>query len=545
MKKKKIRWQIFLPPWLIMIGAVALNLVNYDLFLSAVDAVVDWILANFSWLFSRVSLLILILVAAAYFSPFRNVRIGGSKSRPMVKYSSYVWIVLCTIMGAGLMLWACSEPLYHLHYPPEHVAAGPMSSEAVRWGMESVFLEWTFTPMAMYGLPSVLFAFCFYNMKKSFAVSSMLTPVVGDRYAKKFTPLLDGICLFCLCAGMAGTLGSGILVVSGGVEALSGGAFEIDLRMWIIIGVLIVACFIISAASGLNRGIKHLSAVNSYFYLALGIIVFLAGPTAYLLNLCSESFGAYLSDFFRLSLWTSASTGDGWAQSWPIFYWCMSLAWMPVSGVFLGRISRGYTVREALNALFIIPSLFSVIWMALFSGSAVYYELHGANLIQVVETQGIASATYAVLEQMPLAVIIVPLFLVTAFVSYVTSADSNTNVIAGLCTDGLDTEDSEAPVWLKIVWGVTVGALSLIMLAAYDMEGMKMLATIGGFPAAFLLILFAIAFWKIMRNPKEYDVHKEDYDQNGKPIPSPRSRSEEEERKEQKKREKMNKEAVP
>lgn len=133
----------------------------------------------------------------------------------------------------------------------------------------------------------------------------MLTPVVGDRYAKKFTPLLDGICLFCLCAGMAGTLGSGILVVSGGVEALSGGAFEIDLRMWIIIGVLIVACFIISAASGLNRGIKHLSAVNSYFYLALGIIVFLAGPTAYLLNLCSESFGAYLSDFFRLSLWTS------------------------------------------------------------------------------------------------------------------------------------------------------------------------------------------------------------------------------------------------
>lgn len=141
--------------------------------------------------------------------------------------------------------------------------------------------------------------------------------------------------------------------------------------------------------------------------------------------------------------------------------------------------------------------------------------------------------------------IIVPLFLITAFVSYVTSADSNTNVIAGLCTDGLDTEDSEASVWLKIVWGVTVGALSLIMLAAYDMEGMKMLATIGGFPAAFLLILFAIAFWKIMRNPKKYDVHKEDYDQNGKPIPSPRSRSEEEERKEQKKREKMNKEAVP
>lgn len=544
MKKKKIRWKIFLPPWLIMIGAVVLNLSNYTLFIAAMDAVVDWILTNFSWLFSGVSLVILVLVVTAYFTPFRNVRIGGSKSRPIVKYSNYVWIVLCTIMGAGLMLWACAEPLYHLHYPPSNVAAGAMSQEAVRWGMESIFLEWTFTPMALYGLPSVLFAFCFYNMKKSFAVSSMIIPVVGEKYAKKFTPWIDGICLFCLCAGMAGTLGSGILVVAGGVEALSGGTIVIDLHMWILIGCLIVACFVISAASGLNRGIKHLSVINSYFFLILGLIVFLTGPTAYLLNLGAESFGAYLSDFFRLSLWTSASTGDGWAQSWPIFYWCMSLAWMPVSGVFLGRISRGYTVREALNALFVIPSLFSVVWMVLFSDSSIYYELHGTNLIQIVETSGIASATYAVLEQMPLTVIIVPLFLITAFVSYVTSSDSNTNVIAGLCTDGLDEEDSEAPMCLKIVWGVTVGALSLIMLVTYDMEGMKMLANIGGFPAAFLLILFAAAFWKIMGNPKKYDVHKEDYNQYGQPIPSQRNLSEEEERKEQKKRKKIKKERV-
>lgn len=253
----------------------------------------------------------------------------------------------------------------------------------------------------------------------------------------------------------------------------------------------------------------------------LGILVLFAGPTAYILNLLAESFGSYLTNFFRLSLFTSAS-GDGWAQSWPVFYWCMSLAWMPVSGVFLGRVSRGYTVREALVALFFVPALFSVIWAGLFSGCSVYFETHGANLIKIVESSGIASATYAVLKKLPLSAIISPVFLATAFISYITSADSNTNVVAGLCTEGLDAEDSESPVWLKVVWGISIGALSLIMLTTYGTDGIKNLATIGGFPTAFLMIFLIVAFCRIMKNPARYDRHREDYTEDGVPIESRR-----------------------
>ena len=277
------------------------------------------------------------------------------------------------------MLWACAEPLYHLYYPPSNVAGGAMSGDAIIWGMENIFLEWTFTPMAITALPAILFAFCFYNMKKPFAVGSMLTPVLGDKYSRKLTPWVDGICLFCLCAGLSGSLGSGIMLVSGGIQSLSGGTIPSSVQLWIISGIAIIAAFVTSAASGLNKGIKTLSTINSWFYLVLGMIVFAAGPTAYLLNLCSESIGAYLSDFFKLSLWTSASTGDGWAQSWPVFYWCMALSWMPVSAVFLGRVSRGYTVREILKVLFIIPSVFSIVWMVLFSGSSKKIMIHRAS----------------------------------------------------------------------------------------------------------------------------------------------------------------------
>lgn len=516
--KTKIRWNVFLPPWALILAAVICSFINYDMFVEVLDNAVSWILGEFSWLFSAVALLAVIMTTAAYFLPFRNVKIGGSKSEPLISYSNYVWIVLCTIMGAGLMLWACAEPLYHLYYPPENVSAGAMSSEAVVWSMETLFLEWSFTPMAITALAAVLFGFCLYNMKKSFTVSSMLVPLIGDKWSKKLNPAVDGLCLFCLCAGLSSSLGSGIMLVSGGVNAVSGGAVESGVTLWVVSGVVIIAAFVISAASGLTKGIKLLSKINTRFYLVLGIIVFLAGPTIYILNLCMESLGAYLSDFFRLSLMTSAASGDGWAQSWPVFYWCMSLSWMPVSAVFLGRISRGFTVKQALNAMFVIPSVFCILWMTLFAGSSMYYELNGADIMSVIQNQGLDAAVYEVLKQMPLSVVIIPLFLLTAFISYVTSADSNTNAVAGLCTRGLDSDESESPVWVKIVWGVTVGALSLIMLVAYDMEGMKKLAAFGGLPAVFLMLLFMASFFKIVKDPAKYDVFKEDYDKNGRPL---------------------------
>lgn len=514
--KSRIRWNVFLPPWALILAALICSFVDYEGFVNVLDIIVSWILDRFSWLFCIVALLAVIITVVAYILPFGKVKIGGLKSQPLISYSNYVWIVLCTIMGAGLMLWACAEPLYHLYYPPANVTEGAMSAQAVVWSMETLFLEWSFTPMAITALVAVLFGFCFYNMKKSFSISSMLSPLFGDKVSLKLNSLVDGLCLFCLCAGLSSSLGSGIMLVSGGVNAVSGGAVTSGVNLWIISGIVIIAAFVISAATGLTKGIKTLSRINTWFYLALGIIVFLAGPTVYILNLCMESLGAYLSDFFRLSLMTSAASGDGWAQSWPVFYWCMALSWMPVSAVFLGRISRGFTVRQALNAMFIIPSVFCILWMSLFAGSSIYYELGGAEIMSVIQSQGLDAAVYEVLRQMPLSAIIIPLFLITAFISYVTSADSNTNAAAGLCCKGLQDGESESPVWIKIVWGITVGALSIVMLTAYDMEGMKKLATLGGLPAVFLMLLFMASFLKVARDPAKYDTHKEDYDEKGR-----------------------------
>lgn len=517
---KKIRWAIFLPPWLLIACLLVLNLINIDIFMQVVNGITGWILTNFSWLFNATSFTCVILIVIAYFSPFSRVRFGGSKTRPIMSQRNFTWIVLCTIMAAGILLWAAAEPMYHIYSPPAHISEGVKSPGAIAWAVQTILLEWTFTPMAIYCVPAILFAFAFYNMKKEYSIGSMLYPTLGDNITPKVMPLVDCLCLFALVAGMGASLGSGILLLAGGAESLFG--IKSQPSSWLVAASVIVLAFIISAASGIMKGIRILSSINSRLYLLMGLFVFLAGPTAWLLDLFVESAGLYLNDFFKISLWTSTIAGDAWSRWWPTFYWCNWMAWMPITAVFLGRIARGFTVRETITAIFIIPAIFSMVWLVLFSGTSLNFELNDIGIKAAMDSSGTEGATYAIFRQLPLSILSIPLFLLIVFVSFVTAADSNTNAMSGLCTTGLTVDDQESPMILKVIWGLTIGGLSVIMITAAGIDGMKMASNLGGFPNVFLLALLCIGFAKIMKNPCKYDTFKADYDEQGRPIASKR-----------------------
>mgnify|MGYP004551049131 FL=1 len=533
-KRSNIRWAVFLIPWLLVIATIILNLVNGDSFNALIMSVTNFILDGFDWLFALMAFICVVLIVAAYFSPFGNVRIGGSKAKPILNQTNYIWIVLCTIMAAGILLWACAEPMYHYYAPPGDIK--PASAEAITFLMKDIFLEWTFTPMCIYGMPAILFAFLYYNAKKKYSIGTMLFPAFSSKMADKASPVVDCICLFALVCGMAASMGSAIFLVADGTSSLTNGSIVSNPTTWTIIAIIIVAAFVTSAISGVMNGIRILSTINSRIYMVLGLFVFLFGPTAYILKLTVEGFGAFISTFCQSSLFISAADGDGWAMWWPVFYWCNWMAWMPVTSLFLGKISKGYSVKEAIRVIVIFPALFSVAWLGLFSASSVYYELAGKGINDAMVAGGTASATYAVLRQLPIPVISIAVFLSIVFVSFITASDSNTNAMAGLCTDSVSENDEESPAWLKLVWGITIGVLCVIFVRAFkSTDALKYLSNLGGFPIVFLLIIIAVSFVKVMSNPAKYDTFTEDYDELGRPIPSRRLKSEQDEEKERKK----------
>jgi glycine betaine transporter len=354
-----IRPLVFWPTFLVLIGALVYSFVDLAGFLAITKTLNDKILNTFSWMFSFGSLYLLILAAITYFSPLAKIRIGGSDSKPLLSKSRWLMITLCTTTAVGMLLWSTAEPIYHLNYPPislTSIEAG--SNEAALFSMSAMFLHWSFTPYAIYAVPSLVFALAFYNKQLPFSISSSLIPVFGASVSGKTrSQLIDTLAMYALVTGMAASLGTGAITLVGGVGEFSDVTSNpLSLGLAVIIVVL---TFVASAASGLHKGIARLSFLNTILLLLIGLFVFLLGPTLYILKIGVAGIGEYVSEFFTLSLFSSNSTGDPWPQNWSVFYWAVWFSWAPVSALFLGRIARGYTVREFLQTNLIYPSIFA------------------------------------------------------------------------------------------------------------------------------------------------------------------------------------------
>ncbi len=522
MKEKtnlKIKLGVFAPPWIMAILLVVFSLRDKDGFLAMLNQVTSWILTHFAWLFNGTMLFALAVVLIVYFSPLGKVRIGGRKARPMMKYTDLVWITLCTTIAAGILFWACAEPLYQMYAPPVREGVEPGSTGAAMFAMKTMFLEWTWSPYAIYTVATLSFAFVFYNMRQRYSLGSALVPLFGEKI-HKYSSLVDVVCLFALTAGVAASLGTGTITIAGGIEKLFG--IKSAPLTWGIIIAVIVATFIASSISGIMKGVRVLSSINAKVYMVLLVFLFVFGPTTFMLNFTVESWGEYVKDFLPMSLYTGEIFKDGWAKSWPIFYWCNWLAWTPTTAVFLGRILKGYTIKDAIHCNFVIPSVFATVWMGLFSTATIYYEMNGLGFYENMLQSGAESVVYMVFEQMPLSFIIIPFYLFIVFISFVTASDSNTTAMAGLCTSGAVEEGKESPAWLKILWGVTIALVTWILISFAGIDGIKAASNLGGFPNMFLLILMGVSLLKVAKNPVKYDIHKEDYDENGSPLPSER-----------------------
>lgn len=505
-----LRPLVFWPTFLVLLAAVVASYVDLDAFLATASALNDAVLDNFSWLFSLGSLYLLIMAVIVYFSPLGNVRIGGPEATPLLSRLRWFSITLCTTLAVGVLFWTTAEPLYHFMSPPESSGLEAGSSDAMLFAMSTMFLHWSFTPYAIYAVPALIFALAFYNLRLRFSISSMLEPIFGPK-VKRFAGLIDAVSLYALVAGMASSLGTGALTLAGGMGQYLGGETN-PLRLGIVIAVIVVT-FVLSAASGLQKGIARLSSLNAILLLILGVFVFIVGPSVFCLALGVESFGVYLDNFFTKSLFTGAAGNDEWPHWWSIFYWAVWFAWAPVAALFLGKISRGYTVREFLRVNLLYPALFASVWILIFSGTALYFQSHlgqadtGSDLYAILNDRGVENVLYELFRQLPLSELWIPVLLFVAYISYVTAADSQTDAIGNLCTRGLTADsDLNAGIAMKVIWGIIVGVVSWVMVSFVGIDGIKMLSNLGGLPSMLIVLLASGSLWVWLKHPERLQL---------------------------------------
>ena len=481
---------VFFIPLAILTAALILSLWLGADFVAAETHANEWVLRQFGSVFAGAGLGFLALLAIVAASPLGRTVIGGARAEPLLGRGKWFAVMLCTTIATGILFWGAAEPLFHLNTPPPMLGLEPGSDAAATFAMSTMFLHWTLTPYAIYTVAALAFALVYYNRGEPFSLSSLFVPLLGKRAHGPVGTGVDIICLYALVAGMAASMGAGILALAGGVENL--GHFSGGMPLKWAIAALIVASFLISAATGLQKGIAGLSVLNTWLFFAIIAFALLAGPTAAMFGLSLRATGEYVGTFIPRNL--GLDVDADWSRQWTIFYWGNWFAWAPVTALFLGRLAIGYSVREFILMNLVLPSLFGALWMTAIAGSAIVIDQQsGASLYSVIAAKGPDSVLFRLFDALGGGPAATALILFTIFLSYVAGADANVSAMSALSTRGITPDAPEAPMMVQSVWGIAVGLCAVVLVAGSGLDGIRMMSVLGGFPALFVIIGAALS----------------------------------------------------
>ena len=294
-RQLSINQKVFYPSLIFLAATIAFSLTDNVQFMQMANTANTWILVNFGWLFTWSAFLFLILLLLVYFSPLAHVTIGGKDAKPILSKWQWFSIASCTTVATGILFWGTAEPLYHLHQPPSGLQFAPNSLDSAHFAMSTMFMHWSFSPYGIYTITGLVFALSYYNLKQPFNISSLVFPALGEKISSSAGVVMDIICLSALVLGMAASLGTGIFALMGGLETtLNIKASDLILA---IIGISIVGSFILSAISGLQKGIKILSNWNTKAFFVLALLLFLLGPSLSIFKTGMYGLGDYILNF--------------------------------------------------------------------------------------------------------------------------------------------------------------------------------------------------------------------------------------------------------
>ncbi len=496
-----IDWSIVGIAGLLIAAFVAWGLVAPESFGSFSSNALNFVVTNFGWayvLFGTIFVIFVICIAA---SKFGTIRLGKINEEPEFSTVSWIAMMFAAGMGIGLMFYGASEPLnYFKNGVPGH------GEHEVGTSMATAMFHWTLHPWAVYAIVGLAIAYSTFRIGRKQLLSQTFVPLIGQRAADGAVgKIIDILAIFATVFGTACSLGLGAMQIQAGLEA--SGIIENPTQS-VVIGIVVVLtlAFILSAMSGVGKGIQYLSNTNMVLAALLAIFVFIFGPTVSILNQIPGSIGNYLANFTEMIARTAESdngTAGEWLSTWTIFYWAWWVSWSPFVGMFLARISRGRSVREFCIGVLLVPAGVSTVWFAIFGGTAIHMEQNGNS----ISGDSAEQELFNLLQNLPggfVAGIVAALLLATFFI---TSADSASTVMGSMSQSGATT----AKPWLSAAWGVLTAAVGLTLLLSSEdsLSNLQNVTIVAALPFLFILVGLMFAIFKDLRNDVIYREYRE------------------------------------
>ncbi|MFG6116823.1 BCCT family transporter [Halobacillus sp. MO56] len=449
----------------------------------------SFITDKFGWFYLLSATGFLAFAIFLIFSRYGKIKLGKPDDEPEYPYITWFAMLFSAGMGIGLVFWGAAEPLSHFHTPP---TAEPGTQQAAREAMRYSFFHWGLHPWAIYAVIALALAYFKFRKDAPGVFSAALVPLLGEERIKgPIGTIVDSIAVFATIFGVATSLGFGALQISSGLAYLVPGLNDnFTLQLSIIAAVTVL--FMLSAMTGLNKGIKYLSNTNIVLALLLMFFLLFAGPTNFIMDYFTTTFGSYISNLPQMSLRMTpfSEESNTWVQGWTIFYWAWWISWGPFVGTFIARVSRGRTVREFILGVLLVPTIFGALWFSVFGGTTIHLEFfQGMDIQSAVSELGTEVALFAMLENVPLGMVmsIIGLLLISTF--FITSADSATFVLGMQTTGG--SLNPRNPV--KFTWGIIQSGAAAVLLWMGGLESLQTAAIIAAFPFTFIMIMLCFS----------------------------------------------------
>lgn len=490
----------------VVIGVVAATIVSFvawgfidtEGLSSASEAALNFVTTYFGWFFSLLASVVLFYMLAIGFSRYGRIPLGLDGEKPEFSTFSWVAMLFAAGMGIGLLFFGPYEPMQHYLEPPPGTV-DPETRAAMHRSLVQTIFHWGPQAWAMYALVGATVAYGAYRRGRTILMSSIFEPLIGREGVRGARGrLIDIFAIIATLFGTAASLGIGALQIGRGVQIV-GGLDTVSNTLLIAIVVVLTVVFIVSAVSGVAKGIRYLSNTNMTLALIMAFFVFIAGPTLFLINIIPSVITGYFQEMFALMSY-SASQGEAEAaflKGWTTFYWAWWVSWSPFVGIFIAKISRGRTLRQFVCVVVLVPSLVCLISFAIYGGTSMWMQEQGQA--DVASAPNAQDSLFVLLDALPLSAItpFVVVFMLTVF--FVTSADSASVVMGSLAQRGRSTPSNPVVIML----GLFLSAIAVVMLligGQSALEGMQNLIIVSALPFAVAMVVMMVAFTKDLRN---------------------------------------------
>lgn len=488
-KKTKFNLRVFYPSLFVVLFITIFSLLAPEFATKIFKNGQNFVSEKFGWFYVLAIAIIVISVFILGFSKFGDIKLGADHTKPKFSNISWFAMLFAAGMGIGLVFFGVGEPLMHFLNPP--IGEGG-NSDAARNAMNITFFHWGISAWAVYSIVALILAFFCYRHNLPLTLRSAFYPLIGDKIYGTIGDIIDIFAVVATLFGVATSLGYGVLQVNSGLSYVFGVP-----NMNITLLVILTFLATISAASGVDKGIKFLSNSNIVVAITFMALVLFFGETTQLLKSLVQNSGEYISTLISntFNLYAYNRANDSWLGGWTLLYWAWWLSWSPFVGLFIAKISKGRTIREFVTGALFVPTGFTFMWMTFFGNSAINLAKSGNLALINAVNNDVSIALFVFLDSFKFSYILGIVAIIMIVVFFVTSADSAAVVINMLCSNGSDN----TPLWQKIFWSIAIGVVAASLMLGGGLASLQAMTILSALPFTFALMFAIYGLFKTLR----------------------------------------------